>query len=180
MNGEIVSFGQIISSAFENIKIENAENSITVYNEWKNILCRIKSKSDNSSEGMNLASHSRVIDIKNGLLIAEADHPGWIELLQLHKKYILNGLHMKFPELNIKNIVFRLKGTYGDFSSAKKENEQEIQEKIKLRIEREEEMLKKSGIDTSYSQKSSEKKEIPPELKALFDDLKQSMLTNTE
>lgn len=180
MNDEIVPFGKIISSAFDHIQIEHAEQSVNVYNEWKKILCRIKSRSDNPNEGTNLASHSRVIDMKNGLLIAEADHPGWIELLQLHKKYILNGLNMRFPELNIKNIVFRLKGNYGEFRCAGKESEQEVQEKIRLRIEKEEEILKKSGIDSSFSCSSPEKKEIPPELKSLFDDLKKSMLTNTE
>ena len=91
MSEEIVSFSQIISNAFDSIKIENAKNSVNIYDEWKKILSRIKTNSSNPNEGLNMAGHSRVIDLKNGILLIEADHPGWISLIQFHKKYILNG-----------------------------------------------------------------------------------------
>ena len=99
MSEEIVSFSQIISNAFDSIKIENAKNSVNIYDEWKKILSRIKTNSSNPNEGLNMAGHSRVIDLKNGILLIEADHPGWISLIQFHKKYILNGFRMKFPEV---------------------------------------------------------------------------------
>ena len=88
MREEIVSFSQIISNAFNSIKVENAQNSVNIYDEWKKILSRIKTNSSNPNEGLNMAGHSRVIDLKNGILLIEADHPGWISLIQFHKKYI--------------------------------------------------------------------------------------------
>ena len=117
MREEIVSFSQIISNAFDSIKVENAKNSVNIYDEWKKILSRIKTNSSNPNEGLNMAGHSRVIDLKNGILLIEADHPGWISLIQFHKKYILNGFRMKFPEVEFKTLAFRLKGNKGEISS---------------------------------------------------------------
>ncbi|UKI55723.1 MAG: DUF721 domain-containing protein [Treponema succinifaciens] len=85
------------------------KNSVNIYDEWKKILSRIKTNSSNPNEGLNMAGHSRVIDLKNGILLIEADHPGWISLIQFHKKYILNGFRMKFPEVEFKNSCIPLK-----------------------------------------------------------------------
>jgi len=74
MSEEIVSFSQIISNAFDSIKVENAKNSVNIYDEWKKILSRIKTNSSNPNEGLNMAGHSRVIDLKNGILLIEAAH----------------------------------------------------------------------------------------------------------
>lgn len=179
MSEEIVSFSQIISNAFDSIKVENAKNSVNIYDEWKKILSRIKTNSSNPNEGLNMAGHSRVIDLKNGILLIEADHPGWISLIQFHKKYILNGFRMKFPEIEFKTLAFRLKGNKGEISS-EIENKDSIYKKVEKKLEIEEEINKKSGININKNQKKSEKKELPPELKFLFDDLRKSMLTNLE
>ena len=120
MREEIVSFSQIISNAFNSIKVENAQNSVNIYDEWKKILSRIKTNSSNPNEGLNMAGHSRVIDLKNGILLIEADHPGWISLIQFHKKYIINGFRMKFPEVEFKTLAFRLKGNKGEIQFIKK------------------------------------------------------------
>ena len=52
MREEIVSFSQIISNAFNSIKVENAQNSVNIYDEWKKILSRIKTNSSNPNEGL--------------------------------------------------------------------------------------------------------------------------------
>ena len=173
MSDEIVSFSQIISNAFNSIKVENAQNSVNIYDEWKKILSRIKTNSSNPNEGLNMAGHSRVIDLKNGILLIEADHPGWISLIQFHKKYILNGFRMKFPEVEFKTLAFRLKGNKGEISS-EIENKDSIYKKVEKKIN------KKSGISNNKNIKKSEKKDLPLELKILFDDLRKSMLTNLE
>lgn len=179
MSEEIVSFSQIISNAFDSIKIENARNSINIYDEWKKILSRIKTNSSNPNEGLNMAGHSRVIDLKNGILIVEADHPGWISLIQFHKKYILTGLKMKFPEVDFKTIAFRLKGSKENFSPEIK-NKDSVYREVEKRLEAEEEINRKIEISAAKEKSKSNKKELPPELKVLFDDLRKSMLTNVE
>ncbi|MFZ4618631.1 MAG: DciA family protein, partial [Rectinemataceae bacterium] len=47
-------------------------------------------------------------DVNNGILIIETEHPGWIQLLQLRQKAILDGLETRYPELNLRSIVFRV------------------------------------------------------------------------
>ena len=39
--------------------------------------------------GEQIAAHSSVTDVRNGLVVVEADHPGWIQLIQLHQERIL-------------------------------------------------------------------------------------------
>lgn len=59
--------------------------------------------------GEDMVSHSSVKDLTNGILLIEADHPGWIQLLQMRKKKILKNIHKFYPELEVINIRFILK-----------------------------------------------------------------------
>lgn len=58
--------------------------------------------------GPNIASHSRPVDVRNGIVFVEAEHPGWIQLLQMNQHRILEKLRSGFPELGISGIAFRL------------------------------------------------------------------------
>lgn len=58
--------------------------------------------------GENLAAHSRVADVRNGIVFVEAEHPGWIQLLQMRQNQILDAVARTFPELGISGIAFRL------------------------------------------------------------------------
>lgn len=67
----------------------------------------------NSSVGERLAAHSRPVDVRNGIVLVEAEHPGWIQLLQLKQEGLLAQLKKAFPELGIRGIAFRLQGSGG-------------------------------------------------------------------
>lgn len=69
-------------------------------------------KSWNKIAGEDLVSHSSVKDLTNGILLVEADHPGWIQLLQMKKKTILRNIHKYYPELDVLNIRFILKSSH--------------------------------------------------------------------
>lgn len=58
--------------------------------------------------GERAAGHSRIADIERGNLVIEADHPGWIQILQLRQSEILKSARDRFPELSLRGIVFRL------------------------------------------------------------------------
>ena len=58
--------------------------------------------------GERAASHSRIADVERGILVVVAEHPGWIQLLQLRQTEILNAVTARFPELELRGIVFRL------------------------------------------------------------------------
>ena len=58
-----------------------------------------------------MAAHSKVSDLKNGILLIEVDHSGWIQMIKTYQKYIMNGLKNKIPELKINALAFKLSGT---------------------------------------------------------------------
>ena len=107
INNDINSFSKVVINIFDSIKFENTKKSTNIYDEWKKILKGIKSVNANSKEGENLSDHSRIVDLKNGILFIEVDHPGWIDILNIHKKYILIKMKKKFPQLAFKTLAFR-------------------------------------------------------------------------
>jgi hypothetical protein len=67
-----------------------------------------------SIAGTRLGEHSRPVDIRHGILIVEAEHQGWMQLLQLQQDRILEEIARRFPELEISGVAFKL--SRGDFS----------------------------------------------------------------
>ena len=78
MNEDIVNINELIHRTFENISVEGSRSANKIVESWRNVLSRIKSVNPemNPNEGQNLIDHSRVVDLKNGMLLVEADHPG--------------------------------------------------------------------------------------------------------
>lgn len=68
------------------------EMYVSFFNSWNKIA------------GTDISNHSRLSDIKNGILYIEVDHPGWIQLIQLRKKEILKKTKSMFPQLEINDI----------------------------------------------------------------------------
>jgi hypothetical protein len=88
---------------------------------WKKILFSLDKRKENfngqqSYNGENLFFHSKILDRKNGALIIEVDHPGWIALFQFSQKYILNGFKKFAPELEISSLSFVLAGQKNEFA----------------------------------------------------------------
>lgn len=178
MENDIEAFSSVISRTFDKIKITDIEDASNVMSVWNNVLYKVKSL-NNPNEGRNLAEHSRVIDLKNGVLLVEADHPGWIELLQMHRKFILKGMKDSLPQLSISTMAFILKGMKGNLYDCSKSeySDAKVKDKIQKNIDREQEVLDKSGYGVG---KNTYNKELPPELASIFDDLKKNMLTNSK
>ena len=83
--------GDLLKEFFENLGI-SPERKENIYSCWKEIA------------GNEIADNSRVIDIKNEIISVEADHPGWIQIINLKKNVILKKVNEKFPEKGIKGI----------------------------------------------------------------------------
>ena len=155
---------------------------------WKKVVSRIKtlnetSDDDNLSDskfplGERLASNTRVLDLKNGVLIVESDHSGWIQYIKFYEKFILKGLRMESPDLKINSIAFKLKGSQEDqkriYDEALKKAQQEMEERM---TQNEEEMKKileqQGGSKAAEKGKNSENpaQNLPPELRAKFDSM---------
>jgi predicted nucleic acid-binding Zn ribbon protein len=54
------------------------------------------------------AGHSRIKELEGSVLLVEADHPGWIQILNTKQKELLDILHRRFPQFSITGISFRL------------------------------------------------------------------------
>ncbi len=103
----------IINKLFAQLEPNLMQNASDVSTAWYETVSSIRNFTQDETKkvqiGTQLADHSRIIDLKNGVLTVETDHPGRLQLLQIHKRYILEGLHRKVPDLEIKNILYRLK-----------------------------------------------------------------------
>jgi predicted nucleic acid-binding Zn ribbon protein len=67
-----------------------------LFAEWKRIA------------GEALAGHSRLVDVQNGILLVEVDHPGWLQMLQLRKASILAAARRAAPQASVEGIRVRL------------------------------------------------------------------------
>ena len=67
-----------------------------LFAEWKRIT------------GEALAGHSRLVDVQNGILLVEVDHPGWLQMLQLRKASILAAARRTAPLASVEGIRVRL------------------------------------------------------------------------
>lgn len=180
---QIMSFSEVIGK-YRNEDFERADKITSV---WKKVVSNVRSnkyENENSETrmpiGERLANNTRVVDLKNGVLLIETDHSGWIQYLRTYQKFILNGLKMNVPELKIETLAFRMKGTNISLKNTYEEqlekSRKEMEEKIKVQEQEAEKFLSKKSDneDKRFDTK------LPPELLAKFDSMLDSMLTNSK
>ncbi|MCR5400963.1 MAG: DUF721 domain-containing protein [Treponema sp.] len=172
MKTDIVSAADMITAAFKNIESRALQDSNKLNSSWEKILTSIKSWNEDENLGQNLYEHSSVVELKNNILLVEADHSGWIQMLQLHKQYILKGLKMYEPELNIVSLAFRLKGSNATLSNVNYNSaySQEAK-KMEKKLQEEEKVLRKyEKNDEKYSGAD----DLPDNLKKIFENMEKS------
>ena len=178
MNERIVSAADMMLQA-ANINVSSANEICSV---WKKVVSGVRSMKHESEDsdkrmplGERLAGNTRVIDLRNGVLLVETDHPGWIQYLRMYQKFILNGLRMNLPSLKITSLAFRVAGEKVNLSEAYEQQLSKSRREQAAKIEKQEKELEKYN-KTSPTRSS----ELPPELLAKFDSIRQSMLTNSD
>ncbi|MBB5225082.1 DUF721 domain-containing protein [Treponema ruminis] len=186
----LISAQEMIMTAFTNIERAEVEKNNKLLKTWRFTLESIRSNAKNGENlGINLYSHSRVIDLKNGILLIEADHPAWIQTFRIYQKYILNGLKRGVPDVKISSLAFRLRGSNVELHSQMKE--EKIRSNIEERIQKEEKVIqefdeKNKNLENSQSQdgenskNSTQNKEIPQNLRQILDRLKADILTDSK
>ena len=104
MNNQIFSAADMMLQA-ANIGVASANEICSV---WKKVVSGVhsmKHESEDSEQripiGQRLADNTRVVDLKNGILLVETDHPGWIQYLKNYQQFILHGLKMNLPDMKI-------------------------------------------------------------------------------
>jgi predicted nucleic acid-binding Zn ribbon protein len=54
------------------------------------------------------SSHSRVASLEHAIVFVEADHPGWVQLLQTKQSELLDGVRELVSGVEIRGISFML------------------------------------------------------------------------
>lgn len=83
---------EILKAYFNDTQIERADQYHSFFTSWKQLA------------GINIAAHTRPRDIRGSVLIVEADHPGWVQLLHMQKRNILRKINHDYPQLEVKEI----------------------------------------------------------------------------
>jgi predicted nucleic acid-binding Zn ribbon protein len=92
----MVKIGELLNQALGQGLIEQAQKYHSLFSSWAELA------------GQRLAAHSRIVELEHAVLLVEADHPGWVQLLQIEQSKILERAQKKFPQLDIKGIAFKL------------------------------------------------------------------------
>lgn len=58
--------------------------------------------------GPRAAAHSRLVDVTAGRAVVEADHPGWIQVLQEKSSEIIAGINRIQPSAEVRTLRIRL------------------------------------------------------------------------
>jgi hypothetical protein len=95
-NAPIRSASDILAAFMDEELAGKAERASGFFRSWKQVV------------GERLSAHSRVAELERGIVIVEADHPSWIQLLQLRQEEILGSIKRGWPELQVRGVAFRL------------------------------------------------------------------------
>ena len=94
--------GEILSAILDKETVKKAEQMGKLFSPsvWSELLdsCKL-------SQGV---SHTRIAELEKTVLLVEADHPGWIQLLQTKQTELLDEVRRRFPEITFTGISFRL------------------------------------------------------------------------
>lgn len=101
MSEDFTKADALISKLFDSLTAEKAGEASRFIRSWNDLV------------GDRIASHSRVLDVYQGVLIVEVDHSGWSQLIHLQKSSIMRGLKQKFPNIEIHSISVRVKTAAG-------------------------------------------------------------------
>lgn len=182
MNDEIISISDIMMQTVNS----STSKIMKLPSVWRDVVFKVGKnnyKDDEEVEitfGEKLANNSHVVDLKNGVLLIEVNHSGWIQYLKMYQNFILKGLNQQLPDLKIKNLAFKVTGTQVSLSESYDEKLKKDQTEMNKKIEDEEKILDKIYADKKIGKKEPQKtKELPPEIAQRFESIRQSMLTKT-
>lgn len=172
-------------SRFTNIDVSKSDRLTNV---WKKVVSKIsvtKFESENSEKrmpiGERLAGNTRVVDLKNGILLIETDHSGWIQYLRTYQKFILNGLKKELPDLNINSLAFRQAGSNVNLYNSYEEQIKNESKQFYDKIEQQERKIENKNLNKNEKNDENEDEcSLPPEMLAKFDSIRNSVLTNSK
>jgi predicted nucleic acid-binding Zn ribbon protein len=58
--------------------------------------------------GPELGPRSRVVEVEDGVIVVEVDHPGWLQMLQLRKRALLEAARRAVPNGRLDDLRGRM------------------------------------------------------------------------
>lgn len=168
----------MVLNLFQNLDKKEFEKSKKIISAWEKILSKIKKKNEDGKTidyGAFLQAHTELVDLKNGIVFIEADHSGFLQILQLYSSFIKKSLQKEMPDLKINSISFKIKRD-GEEKSERNftkdvleniPNEESVQEKI---------VEKRKNL----SENLENYKKLPEEIQKKFEKMKEYLLTKNE
>lgn len=103
--------GELLSFFFDEKTLDKAQGYSELFASWASVVKahRIPAAAD----------HSRIVELERHVLLIEADHPGWIQLLQTKQRELLRALQSRFPDIT--GISFRLSRKPGPAAAVQRE-----------------------------------------------------------
>jgi hypothetical protein len=92
--------GELLSVFFDEKLLKKAKNYSDLFSSWT----RITERSGIAAA----AGYSRLKEFERGVILVEADHPGWVQILQTEEDRLLKNTQRLFPELDIRGVSFML------------------------------------------------------------------------
>jgi len=110
--------GEIITALFRDRFgpefMETAKSTAGLFNSWADVVTELWPRPFDEELGKAgqdapaVSVHSRIRELERGVLLVEADHPGWIQILQTKQAELLAVVQRRYPEMGIRGIAFRL------------------------------------------------------------------------
>ncbi len=164
-NDEIISSSDMILQSINLTPLGNNE----LLSSWKKVVSKV------NRYGERLAGNTKVIDLKNGVLLVEVEHSALIQIIQMSSKFIINGLKMYNHDLKVSSIACRLKGSEAELSEIYQNEYNKSMKEYEIQTEKAEKVIRSNYDDTEKNQNTEK---LPPELLAKFESIKKSVLTN--
>lgn len=101
-NTEPHKAADLVSAFFRSVGIKDEKGYSAFFSRWDSIV------------GTDLAAHSRVVDVRNGSIIVQFDHPGWMQVFHASNQKILTRINEAFPKIGAKAIHMRLVESLSD------------------------------------------------------------------
>ncbi|MDR2484934.1 MAG: DUF721 domain-containing protein [Treponema sp.] len=92
--------GDLLSFFFDEKMLATAQGYAKVFTSWDSIVKVHKIPA--------ALAHSRIVELERHVILIEADHPGWIQILQTKQREFLQEFQRRFPDFAITGISFRL------------------------------------------------------------------------
>jgi hypothetical protein len=119
--GEVLT--ALLNERFDPAFMERAESTAGLFFSWSTAAA--------DADISSAAAHSRIKELEKGMLIVEAEHPGWVQILQTKQVQLLKSVQRRYPDLGIQGISFCL-SREKIFTPEPKKPDQEIAEQAAL------------------------------------------------